>query len=476
MKKFFSSLIFMFVAGACFAQEVIVTPSHMNGWSCSTFAPNGKPTTTGWYLGYRPPAPQLGRGDLWLYTGNSDGIAYAENTTYKGVLLSSVAQLSYSTFTAFGLMNVAPSMNLFIDTDEDGVGDTWLEYSPALNGVVPRGRWTNWNVLQGKWWNNKYGGKDMRPITDWLAIYPKATLNTIRIQAGTWSKDGADPWRNSWLGVDLPTIAVGSQKPVQYNFEPDDAVAPKVLPPTIVTTIINAMVIEYPVYYIEKGQPVGEKPKPEAKPESKPKLPEEYKAEGAYYVPLLFDGNITLNHIFAEKDDYYEPLEKLGDEQKKFFKGGSFLLGGVPFVIPKDKDNVWAAREFGDEKSHQLEIKTNLTDVLEVCTIMNTMSASTDKGLLSVEFRGSKGAFYRAELTSGKDVRDWKKYLINDIAAPTKAVWMFGVARLDCQTFKLPKEFIGQDLQTVTIVDKGGQAKQRVFVVGVTAKVKADKM
>jgi len=98
-----------------------------------------------------------------------------------------------------------------------------------------------------------------------------------------------------------------------------------------------------------------------------------------------------------------------------------------------------------------------------------------------VEFRGSAGAFHKVELVANRDIRDWHKRDGDNIRPPSHAVWSKPISnhqghspcemRLDSQFFALPAEFAKQELQSVTIVDRGSSKSQRVFVVGVTVKI-----
>jgi hypothetical protein len=497
MKNLFS-LVLLACATLGFAQETVVTPSQPNGWYFGTSSPFQR-NSAGWFVGQMNQMPQLGNGDLWLYSGRGDGLSYGQTKLYRGTLLNSISRLTYSTFTPRGLQNIAPTMNLCIDIDGDNKGDIWLEYNPCLNGLtIPKGRWTTWAPLQGLWWNNKSGVKDMRSLGNWLSVYPNAKLDIISMQAGTWDAEAGGYWGSAWYGVDNVNVITGVSSEMNYNFEPDELVVaqsqkpvpvpvvggegkPLPKPPTNSTTNvftwINALWFEYPTYYINEGEQVGKKPTADAA------KPSAYQSADELYVPLTFEGNITIKQALSKLNGVGNPDAKSTNEPK-ITEGGAFLFGRVPFYFPKDKNNVWDADFFTDNNSHSLSIKAGLDNVTEVHTIMNLTYAYSEDIKVLVEFLGSKGAIYRKELKLNRDIRDMCTSSFDKIELPTHAIWVrptpgrgeHNSMFLDSQVFKLPAEFATQELKSITIIDNGGHQKQRVFVVGVTAKIKLGKI
>lgn len=475
--------------GFAHSEEIVVTPKNPNGW---VFGVQGSSKTVSWLLGYNRNAPNLGTGDYWLYTGECDGVPYAETDAFKGVPLASITRIGYDTFTPMipgrGDINIAPEMRIYLDVPGKPNG-FYIQYSPGLQGNVPTGRWTSWNPLLGKWYNSQDGSGVVLPLVEWLAQYQNATLKNLRIYAGAISKDpGAYRIFSRWqLGVDNVSFSYALNSIVVYNFEadpvpvPEQGNKPSVAPVVGFSINISPIVIEYPVYYIYEGEPVEKKtpdktePKP-TKPEETPKT-NPYKVEDGTYIPLVFKGNTDILSILSQ-------IAEVGNPDPKLTGGGAFLFGSIPFYIPKE-NNAWDAALYKDKLEHKMVVKANLDGVTEIHTLMNISNGTLEKDKLFIEFRGSRGSFYRVPLITNKHVRDWHWFQYNTIESPTKTVWSRHLTthkghtdcelRLDSQVFKLPSEFADDTLQSVTIVDRGAQGVQRVFLAGMTAKVKLNK-
>lgn len=478
MKRLFAVFAMVLMAILAMAQEVIVTPGNNNGWTFSIATPN-KTSSVRWYIGYNQGVNHIGNGALWLYTGNNDGVVYAKNTNLKGVKVSDIGKLRYRTYTAGVLKNIAPQLVLRIDITGDGKGDVSLFYEPSFQGNIPRNQWVEWNTLSGKWWADKSGISDLRTLDAWLREYnTNAVVEYLQVQAGTWT-DPNSVWGWSWLGVDIVDSVVGLGQDLIYNFEPDPAPKPEARPIANPYIVVNPIVINAPVYYIDLGEQVNEKPKvdntDETKPKKDPVEPDPYKVGDSMYVPLLFSGNTNLTKILSQ-------IGEVGNPDKQLTSGGAFKFGGVPFYLPKERDNVWDALAYKDESEHKLTVKAGLQGALEVHTIMNLTVWGNEKTDLFIEFRGSSGAYHRVDLVPDRDVRDWHKRTNDNLVSPSHVVWSRPLnthkghqpceVRLDSQFFKLPEEFAKQELTSVTIVDKGGKKSYRVFVVGVTVKIK----
>lgn len=486
MKRFLTVFVLVLMAVMSMAQEVIVTPSNHNGWTFSVATPN-KTSSVRWYIGYNQGVNHIGNGALWFYTGNNDGVVYARNTNLKGVKVADIGKLRYRTYTAAVLKNIAPQLVLRIDVTGDGKGDVSLFHEPSFQGNIPRNQWVEWNTLAGKWWSDKSGIGDLRTLDSWLREYnTNAVVDYLQVQAGTWT-DPNSAWGWSWLGVDIVSSVVGLGQDLVYNFEPDPPAPPqkpsvKPIGDVVIVNpfvVVNPIIINAPTYYINLGEKVNVKPKAEGEDESKPKKdstePDPYKVGDSMYVPLLFNGNTNLTKILSQ-------IGEVGNPDKQLTSGGAFKFGGVPFYIPKDRDNVWDALAYKDESEHKLVVKAGLQGALEVHTIMNLTVWGKEKTDLFIEFRGSNGAYHKVNLVPDRDVRDWHKRDNDNLVSPSHVVWSRPLnshkghqpceVRLDSQFFKLPEEFAKQELASVTVVDKGGKKSYRVFVVGVTVKIK----
>jgi len=487
MNRIFAVCAMLCMVAMTMAQEVFVTPKNHNGWTFSVATPN-KTSSARWYIGYNQGVGHIGTGALWLYTGNNDGVVYARSTSLKGTRVSDIGKLRYRTYTAGVLKNIAPQLVLRIDITGDGKGDVSLFHEPSFQGEIPRNQWFEWNTLSGKWWSDKNGINDLRYLDAWLREYnTNAVVDYLQIQAGTWN-DPNSVWGWSWLGVDIVDSVVGLGQDLVYNFESDPPEPPqkpsvKPIGDTIIVNpfvVVSPIIINAPVYYIDLGEPIGEAPKKvkgtdEVKPDKPAADPNQYTMGDSMYVPLLFSGNTNLTKILSQ-------IGEVGNPDKQLTSGGAFKFGGVPFYIPKDRDNVWDALAFNDEAEHKLVVKAGLQGATEVHTIMNLTVWGKEKTNLTIEFRGSAGAYHKVDLVPDRDVRDWHKRDNDSLVSPSHVVWSRPLnthkghqpceVRLDAQFFKLPDDFVKQELTSVTIVDKGSKKSQRVFVVGVTVKIK----
>jgi hypothetical protein len=476
-------------AATAMAQEILVTPSKPNGWSFGTVT-DKKSTTAKWFIGENPGVKHVGDGALWLFTGNNDGVVYARNSALKGTKVSDIGRLRYRTYTASTLENIAPIFGLRVDTNGDNRGDTWFFFEPSFQGKIPRNQWVDWNTIAGKWWTDKNGIGDLRPLDVWLKEYNlNSVVDYMQIQAGTW-KDPKSVWGWSWLGADLVVSASGLNPEMSHNFEPDAVTAQS---NTTINKfmVVNPVVIGLPTYYVDGGEkieklPIVDEPvqpeiapkpeKPVEKEEAKPEVTaSEYKTTDGLFVPLLFNGNTNITKMLSR-------IDEVGNPDAQLTGGGAFKFGGIPFYIPKNRDNVWDALVYNDDAEHKLVVKAGLEAVTAVHTIMNITVWGTEKAELFVEFRGAAGAFHKVELIANRDVRDWHKRTDDNLVSPSQVVWSRPLdkhtghnpceVRLDSQYFPLPDQFLKEELQSITIVDRGGKKSQRVFVVGVTAKVK----
>lgn len=466
MRRFLTGIVALLAlaSNVLAAGQVQVTPSNMNGWRGGTYSPYGA-NSTAWYLGTKLGIQHIGKGAVWLYTGAADGIAFVETTNYKGTRVSEVGRMTYHTYTALGLQNVAAILSLHIDVTGDGNGDLWFMYSPEFNSLaIPRNTWAPWETTQGVWWCDKYGAGERRRLGEWMDFLAahNATIDTVRIQAGTWDRNSAMYWFNSWFGADMVISRAVPSGDVSFDFEPDSpkpnpggGEMPK--PGTIPEGTISAQKVEDPGFYIRDGKPVGDLKK----------------LGGIYmmaapdrYVPILFLGNWTLREAISQRPG-------LGNPDEQFSQGGSFRLGGVPFYIPPNRKNVWSAYHYHDNTEHRLDVPVGLFKVKEVYTVLNTLGGCRGGDHLFIEFHGSLGAKHRVELIGDRDVRDWNTFAYtNEVDAPTQPVWTRGPVRLDSQRFVLPAAFQDQQLQYITIIDRGSnQNCQRAILVGMTAKM-----
>lgn len=194
--------------------------------------------------------------------------------------------------------------------------------------------------------------------------------------------------------------------------------------------------------------------------------PEAWQGDGYAYVPVLFDGNWNLGQMLMQGNTVPNPDSMLPPDS-------GLLFDGVPFYLGQGH-NIWSAYHVpGEADPHELNLPVGLPDALEVHTVINSLGGVPNKEMLWLEFKSTCGLVYRVAMRGNRDIRDWRDGgHSNLIAAPTVQVWGHGLARLDMQSYKLPKEFQGSEkLASIRIIDGGSNGSQRVVLVGVTVKV-----
>lgn len=190
--------------------------------------------------------------------------------------------------------------------------------------------------------------------------------------------------------------------------------------------------------------------------------------EGNLYVPVLFDGNWSLGEMLSQGDTVRNPDAMLPP-------GSGLLFDGVPFYLQPGK-NVWSAYHVpGPNEAHVLHLPVGLPNALEVFTVINSLGGVPNKEMLWLEFKSTCGLIYRVAMRGNRDIRDWRAGShSNLIAPPTLNVWSHGMARLDMQSYLLPREFQGADkLESIRIIDGGSNTSQRVVLVAATVRIAA---
>ena len=167
---------------------------------------------------------------------------------------------------------------------------------------------------------------------------------------------------------------------------------------------------------------------------------------------------------------------------------GTKTYNGVTFHIPGDASAnnawfaYWAVNGGGGKASVTIPVK--IANVKTVYTLMNTDWGSTEKGLLSITFTGSKGATWTYNPIGNVNIRDYNHGVYTnsiDCGLPagvgkSTTVTAFNNGkgqRLDMQIYELPASFEGQTLLKITIDDLGATNVQRSFIAAVTVSTAA---
>ena len=123
-----------------------VTDNSLNGWAKDEEHLGKIRFTNG------PSTPPLQKGSIEFYAPENGHRRFVrmENSAYSGLLLSSITQLTYSTFIQkAGSKRDAPFVVLLVDADGDGIEDTHMFFDPRYqypkdtNGIPTKYGWFN---------------------------------------------------------------------------------------------------------------------------------------------------------------------------------------------------------------------------------------------------------------------------------------------------------------------------------------------
>lgn len=179
------------------ATTVVVSPSSMGNWTFVNADGNGtvgaNPGATGQMVN-GPATPPAGTGSANLATGNGttggDGASILANSGYKGVALSSITALGYSTYVTANNGSQFPYLRLEV-TYGAGLFDqlffeppyqTTTSGNPSLpnQAAILMNVWQTWDALSGGWWDNQSlcgtEGTGVSSFADCVAALGNATI------------------------------------------------------------------------------------------------------------------------------------------------------------------------------------------------------------------------------------------------------------------------------------------------------------
>lgn len=250
LKQVFAT-VFFFSSTTIFSQTIItVTDSNLHGWMKHEL-----------YLGKisfanGPSKPPLHKGSLEFNAPvNGHGRQVRMRTDrYLGVLLSSITQLSYSTFVQkAGSKRDVPLLVLLVDIDDDGIEDYHFTFDPRfqnpndttgiptnlgwykpkkMNDKAIRWQypirqkvWQTWDALHGGWftWTTREKTFDTRPpmysFSAFIAQHPNARIVNDKYGGGVRIQAGGIPMADNFIGnADAFTIGINGKTTV-YDFE-----------------------------------------------------------------------------------------------------------------------------------------------------------------------------------------------------------------------------------------------------------------
>jgi hypothetical protein len=241
----------VFLPASLFSQTIVrVTDFNEQGWTKDEL-----------YLGKvhfanGPSKPPLHGGSLQFnapVNGHGRQVRM-RNDGYSGILLSSITQLSYSTFVQkAGSKRDAPLLVLLVDVDDDGEEDYHFSFDPRFQnpkdtaGIptnygwykptktadtairwqypIRRKVWQTWDALHGAWapWTTHGKTFDASPplysLPAFIAQYPNARIVNDEKGGGVRLQAGGIPMADNFLGnADAFTIGINGKTTV-YDFE-----------------------------------------------------------------------------------------------------------------------------------------------------------------------------------------------------------------------------------------------------------------
>lgn len=252
--------VFLFGSTTIFSQSIVtVTNSNPHGWVKEEQYLGKIRFTNG------PSKPPLQKGSLEFYAPVNGHARFVrmKNTAYSGLLLSSITQLSYSTFVQKADSKFdAPFIVLLVDADGDGLEDTHMFFDPRnqntgdTKGIPTKYGWFNpkdtndraikwqhtvlqkiwqtWDALNGGWVTWSVGEKtaDLSPplysLSSFIAKNPNARIvNDDKGGGGVRLQSGGIPMADNFLG-NADAFAIGiNGKTTIYDFEAGDNVTYK---------------------------------------------------------------------------------------------------------------------------------------------------------------------------------------------------------------------------------------------------------
>jgi hypothetical protein len=243
---------FLLPSATIFSQSIVtVTDSNPHGWMKDEQ-----------YLGEirfanGPSTPPLHKGSLEFdapVNGHARHVRM-RNSEYAGIRLSSITELSYSTFIQkAGANRDAPLLVLLVDTTNDGIEDTHLSFVPRFQNpndttgfptkygwfkpkktndksirwqlTIQQKVWQNWDALHGAWhtWPAPGAKKfDANPpllsLASFIAQHPNARIVNDKLGGGVRLQAGGIPMADNFIG-NADAFAIGiNGKTTIYDFE-----------------------------------------------------------------------------------------------------------------------------------------------------------------------------------------------------------------------------------------------------------------
>lgn len=148
---------------------------------------------------------------------------------------------------------------------------------------------------------------------------------------------------------------------------------------------------------------------------------------------------------------------------------GATTLGGTPFLIAAG-DGSGGYHSFAGNGPQTLTISTNVANVTNAYSLINTFWGTATPNLHSVTFNATGGVSQTFTLNGNSDIRDYfQNVYTNSInGTTTQNVFNTGSRRLDRQAYALSAAFQGQTLTSIVFTDNGADGFSRMVLTGLT--------
>ncbi len=228
---------------------IVVTPTNLQGWAA--FNEN----TASAMFENGPAMPPYGTGSYEMSTGSGTGAgaggkSYFKTNNYNGTRLDAISSMSYSTWVDVSTpgANIAPVIEMMVDTDGNGTRNTTLVFEPVYSpeqGAIVKGVWQFWNARTGKWRSTATVGPIVPntyfTLDTFIAAFPNATIvewfpradgyglgtSVGQASGGTWADfvgnvDGFEIGTNNASTINdfelaLPTISINDVTQAEGN-------------------------------------------------------------------------------------------------------------------------------------------------------------------------------------------------------------------------------------------------------------------
>jgi hypothetical protein len=216
------------------AETIVVTTTSEDAWFGLNEGPSNSVGDVVFAPG--PDAPPSGDGSATLQV-DSNGRASFGTMLFQGTPLTTITELSYSSYSSSAATLASASLQFDVDYNASDTDTTYqgrLVYESAAAPLADV--WVSHDALAGRWWATRAPGQTLCPQSapcTWsqlLAAFPSASIRDDRIQQGALLFRLGGPISGGAItSVDDFTISIGFPS-TTFDFEPGATVNPSVAP------------------------------------------------------------------------------------------------------------------------------------------------------------------------------------------------------------------------------------------------------